>query len=458
MTQPYETYKDSGVEWIGQIPNHWESIRMKFIGALYSGLSGKKGGDFKKEKSEFNQKYIPFTNIANNAVIDPNRLDTVEILENEKQNDVKKNDLFFLMSSENYEDIGKTAVLQKELENTYLNSFCKGFRLFEKDDVDANFLNYLLAGDIYRKILSIEAKGFTRINLQMGKIQNLPVILPVDKKEQTQIAHYLDHKTSLIDNFIAQKEQLIDKLKAQRQAIINEAVTKGLNPDAPLKDSGIEWLGKIPEHWEATSIKNILSIPITDGPHTTPEFLDDGVPFISAESIRNHKIDFNNKRGYISEEDYELYSKKYIPEINDIYMVKSGATTGNIAIVDTEAKFTIWSPLAVFRANPEKLFYEYLFFVLQSKFFKYQVELNWSYGTQQNIGMGVLSNLKIVFPKDILEQKNIVKQIKVSTIKSDASIESINDSIKKLKEYRQSIISEAVTGKIDVRDWEKNKI
>jgi len=189
-------------------------------------------------------------------------------------------------------------------------------------------------------------------------------------------------------------------------------------------DSKIEWFGKIPQHWNVTAIKNILKIPITDGPHTTPKLLDKGIPFISAESIKNRRIDFDKKRGYISQEDYELFSKKYLPKINDIYMVKSGATTGNIAIVETNEPFTIWSPLAVFRADGIKILPEFLFQFLQSTNFNSSVEISWSYGTQQNIGMGVLSNLPIVYPS-LKEQTKITEYL--------------------LQEQRQAIINEAVT-------------
>src|SRR5574344_2713839 len=115
------------------------------------------------------------------------------------------------------------------------------------------------------------------------------------------------------------------------------------------KDSGIEWLGEIPEHWIRTKIKNKLSIPITDGPHETPEFFDEGVPFISAEAISSGIINFNKKRGCITEEQNIIYSRKYTPKQFDVYMIKSGATTGVCAIVETDIKFNIWSPLAVFR-------------------------------------------------------------------------------------------------------------
>ena len=127
-----------------------------------------------------------------------------------------------------------------------------------------------------------------------------------------------------------------------------------------MRDSGIPWIGEVPEGWKIPKTLYVLDMPITDGPHITPQLYDDGIPFISAEAISSGKIDFNHKRGFISEEFYKLCCLKYIPQKNDIYMVKSGATTGRVAIVDTDDVFTIWSPLAVFRAD-EKIDGKFLF-------------------------------------------------------------------------------------------------
>src|SRR5690606_12683792 len=126
--------------------------------------------------------YIPFTNIANNFIIDSRKLAFVKTLENEKQNIVKKNDLLFLMSSENFEDIGKTSLLNDDIDGLYLNSFCKGFRITD-ENFYPKFLNYLFSADINRKRLSIQARGFTRINLKIGKVNDLSMFAPQNKKE-----------------------------------------------------------------------------------------------------------------------------------------------------------------------------------------------------------------------------------------------------------------------------------
>jgi len=269
--------------------------------------------------------------------------------------------------------------------------------------------------------------------------------------EQQKIAQFLDQETSKIDKLITKKERLIKLLKEKRTALISHAVTKGLNPDVPMKDSGVEWLGEIPEHWEVMPIKFALDIPITDGPHETPELYDEGIPFISAESIKNDRIDFDKKRGFISLEEHKRFSRKYKPQYGDVYMVKSGATTGNVARVETEEEFNIWSPLAVLRPNKDVTTTNFLFYAMKSKPFFYSVELSWSFGTQQNIGMGVISNIRIVLPP-LPEQQKIAEFLDRETSKIDNLITKTRTSIDHLKEYRTALISAAVTGKIDVRE------
>ena len=216
-----------------------------------------------------------------------------------------------------------------------------------------------------------------------------------------------------------------------------------------MKPSGVEWLGEVPENWEVKAIKHIVSTPVTDGPHETPEILGEGVPFLSAESVKNLKLDFEKKRGFISEKEHRRFSKKYCPQYGDIFMVKSGATTGNIAIVETDEVFNIWSPLAAIRVKPKKINQHFVFYFMQSFCFKQAVELGWNYGTQQNIGMGVIENLAVTVP-ELFEQTAIVKFLDQETDRIDALILETERSIELLKEHRSALITAAVTGKIKV--------
>lgn len=211
-------------------------------------------------------------------------------------------------------------------------------------------------------------------------------------------------------------------------------------------------IGNVPDTWTVNKTLRCLDMPITDGPHETPSAVDeiDGIPFVSAEAVScgNGSIDFEHIWGFISKEYYKECCKKYIPRIDDIYMIKSGATTGKVAIVDTERIFTIWSPLAVFRANTFIIKPKYLFYFLQSPMYLSQVELGWNYGTQQNIGMRALEQLYISYPS-LTEQQQIVHFLDRKCTAIDTAIEKTKKSIEKLEEYNKAVITKAVTKGID---------
>lgn len=214
-------------------------------------------------------------------------------------------------------------------------------------------------------------------------------------------------------------------------------------PYAEYKESGVAWLGAVPGHWEVAAIKHLLATPITDGPHETPEFLDEGVPFVSAEAVSSGTINFAKIRGYISREDHERYAQKYLPQRNDIFMVKSGATTGVTAIVETDAEFNIWSPLAAIRCG-NRLLPKYVLYFLRSRNFLEGVTLNWSFGTQQNIGMQVIENLACAVPA-FAEQEAIAGFLDREVGKIDGLVAEQERLIALLKEKRQAVISHAVT-------------
>ena len=215
-----------------------------------------------------------------------------------------------------------------------------------------------------------------------------------------------------------------------------------------MKESGIDWIGQIPEEWEVRPIKNIVETPVTDGPHETPVLYETGIPFLSAEAVKDGILDFNYKRGYISLRDHERFKKKVSPKKDDIFIVKSGATTGNVGIVTTDEIFDIWSPLALIRSTKTLAIQKYIYFYLLSTLFKAQVEFNWSFGTQQNIGMGVIERIKVILPP-ISEQERIVEILDKKTAQLDKVKALLEEQIQKLKYYRASLIYETVTKGLD---------
>ena len=318
----YDNYKNSGVEWLGEIPEHWEVKKMKFIGNIYAGINGKKGDDFSKEYSDGIKSFIPFTNICNNIKIDDNQYQYVKISENENQNRVKKNDILFLMSSETLDDIAKNSIYLGENTELYLNSFCKGFRI-SKHNVNAEFVNYLFLSTTYRNYFSLVGRGFTRINLKQEFINDAYALLP-KLKEQTAIANFLDNKTTKIDQAIAIKQQQIALLQERRQILIHKAVTRGLNENVKLKDSGVEWIGEIPEHWEVKKLFGLCNFIRGNSTFSKDELLCNG-DYVALQYGKTYKVDEINDdySFYVNE---EFYKETQIVKYDDTILISTSET------------------------------------------------------------------------------------------------------------------------------------
>ena len=438
--------KDSGIEWIGEIPENWDTIRVKHLATEKDTLF--LDGDWINSDVIVDEgiRYLTSGNVGEGVYKEQgkgyiseetfNKLNCLTVYPGD------------LMISRLNEPVGRCCIVPEGEE--YYVVAVDNVILRPNHNFHKKYLLYCMNTTGYARAALMAASGTTMQRVSRTSLGNMAV--PVASyEEQFLIADYLDKKCAEIDAIIAAKEKTNELLKERRQSIIYEAVTKGLDPTVPMKDSGIEWIGEIPESWSVCKTLYGLSMPITDGPHETPELLDEGIPFVSAEAVSsgNGKIDFDHIRGYISKDYYQECCKKYTPAMNDIYMIKSGATTGKVALVDTDRIFTIWSPLAVFRCNEKKCFYKYLYYVLQSDSYQKQLENNWSFGTQQNIGMRTLEKLIICYP-NIDEQKCIATHLDQKCTEIDGLIAANNFTIKKLKEYRQSVIYEAVTGKVEI--------
>ena len=443
--QAYPEYKDSESKWLDQLPMGWQRAPLKHLVAI-------KITDGPHETPEFVDDGIPFLSAE---AVKNNKLDftkkrgfiTRELHEIYSKKCLPKIDDVFMIKSGN--TTGNIAIVETTEEFNIWSPLA--LIRTDKHKILPRFIFYVMQADFFRTSVELSWSQGTQPNIGMAVIENLHI--PVASLlEQRLIANFLDHETAKIDALIGQQQQLIQLLKEKRQAVISRAVTKGLNSNAPMKDSGVNWLGEVPEHWSVSRIKNIVSIPVTDGPHETPKFIDEGVPFVSAEAVSSGELDFNKIRGFISEEANSTYSKKYSPKKHDIYMVKSGATTGVTAIVETDDIFNIWSPLAVIRCGNNFEPYFVLNF-MRSEPFQEAIKLNWSFGTQQNIGMGVIENLHITCPPKS-EAEEIAKYLQNEDQKFKSVVSSAYDAIQLMQERRTALISAAVTGKIDVRSWQ----
>ena len=432
----YPGYKGSDVPWIAEIPSGWNVAPLLGVAReRYESNAGMKEGNL----LSLSYGRIVRKDMESNDGLLPESFETYQI--------VRPGDTVFRLTDlQNDQRSLRTALVS---ETGIITS---AYQCVEPTGIDSRYFSYLLRFyDLSKTFYSMG--GGLRQSMKYADVKRLPILVP-DELEQIAIAAFLDRETSKIDALIAEQEKLLALLAEKRQATISHAVTRGLEPDVPVKNSGIPWLGDVPAHWDVRALKTIVSIPITDGPHETPEFLDEGVPFVSAEAVGGGAINFERIRGHISFDDDARYSQKYKPQLHDIYMVKSGATTGVIAMVDGRTDFNIWSPLAAIRCDRLKADAFFVMHYLRSKNFQEAIALNWSFGTQQNIGMGVLGDLAVALPP-LEEQHQTAHRLHSQLGHFPVLQESAGRAIGLLKERRSALIAAAVTGKIDVRNVEE---
>jgi len=425
----YLAYKESGVEWIGNLPSHWGAVRIKHTDEVIMGQS--------PSSNDYNQEQIGLPFLQGNADF-TNLYPIPRIWCDTANKTSQKDDILLSVRA----PVGAINIADQDY------GIGRGLCAIRAKDSVSKLIFYCLSA-AHEELNSI-GTGSTYTAISADDVKNTYLPHP-PLPEQQAIADFLDRKTAQIDTLIKKKQRQIKLLQEQRTALINQAVTKGLDPTVPMKDAGIEWLGEIPIGWEVITLKYLVAVKITDGPHETPEFVDNGIPFVSAEAVQNGKVNFNSRRGNITREQHEEYSKKCLAQRDDIFLVKSGATTGKLAYVDTDLEFGIWSPLALIRAKRDLMLSKLLFLSLGSSYFQSQIQTSWSYGTQPNIGMKVIENLKVVIPP-VEEQRSLLNKLETALEKFNPLIEKAQKQIELLQEYRTALISAAVTGKIYVRE------
>jgi type I restriction enzyme S subunit len=441
----YDAYKDSGVEWIGEIPEHWDVKRLKYIGFLYAGLAGKKGDDFSRIEKKELSPFLPFTSISNSSVV-TNYFQYVYVSKFERQNEVKGKDILFLMSSETIEDIAKCSIYFGDKNPVYLNSFCKGYRV-TNSGISPIFLNYLYQSGYYRLYFSKVARGFTRINLKQEHLYNSLVIVPT-LNEQITIATFLDCKTTKIDQTVAIKEKQIRLLKERKQILIHNAVTKGLDPDVPMRDSGMEWIGKIPESWLVKRLKYILDERKERSKHgQEPLFMVSQTHGLVTRTGNHEK-----------EEAAQTKIGNKIVYENDLVFNKLKAHLGVFFKSSINFKGLVSPDYAVYKSKSLIHDLKYL-----EHLFRHPAYI----GIFIIRATGIVEGLIRLYTDDLFEiqipvpprneQERILSHIQIQSAKIDKAVAIQEQMIEKLKEYKATLINSAVTGKIKVPQTEEAK-
>ena len=422
--------KESGIDWIGQIPEEWEVAKVNHI---FEEHKQKNRGNKEKNLLSLSYGRIIRKSIDSSFGLLPESFDTYNI--------IQRGDIVLRLTDLQNDKRSLRVGLARE--NGIITSAYLTLRLKNLESNDSYMYYLLHTYDICKVFYNFG--GGVRQGGTWSDIYKMELLIP-PCNEQQKIADYLDKKIAQLDRAKRLLEKQIQKLKDYRASLIYEVVTKGLDKTVPMKDSGIDWIGQVPEGWGVKPIKHVVATPVTDGPHETPLLCETGIPFLSAEAVKNGVLDFNYKRGFISLQDHERFKKKISPKKDDIFIVKSGATTGNVGIVNTDEIFDIWSPLALIRCKKSLAVQKYIYYYLISNIFKAQVEFNWSFGTQQNIGMGIIENIKLILPP-LSEQTKISDLLDKKTYQIDQLIQIKNKQIENINKQRQTLIYDYVTGK-----------
>lgn len=409
----YDTYKPSGIEWLGEIPEHWEVKRLKNIAGVNEAVL--------PESTPFNYllKYIDISNVNDKGdIIDIQEFEFSEAPSRSRRK-VKDGDVI-ISTVRTY--LKAIAYLNKPEENLIVST---GFAVLtaRKNTIHPKFLSYQVSNDIFIQEVIANSEGVSYPAISSTKLADLKVFVP-PLPEQHTIASYLDEQTHKIDKLIANKKAQVGRLRELRQIEINNAVTKGINPNAPLKDSGIEWLGEIPGHWRVKRLKDIL-IDLKSGEGFSANDLEDEAAF--------EVFGGNGVLGYINKFNFDGRA---------IVIGRVGAKCGNINII--EGKKWI-SDNALFCYTHQH--YEFVYYLLEA--------MNLNQYSNQNaqplITGTIVRYLKFALPPKE-EQLQIANRLQQRTDTFDKLIKNTESQILKLQELRKIKIYEAVTGKLRIEN------
>ena len=417
--QQYEEYKDSGVEVLGSIPTQWNTSKL-----AYTFLKANAGEVIDKTYWG-NGKEVLYT--CNKTPL----LSDYTGFPEEKR--TKKNDLLLTRNG--------TPYVHKPIEGSIYSNVVQRITLSSK--FDRNYLTYCLGNSA----LSLKGYGVSIESFNFETWKLMQFAYP-SMKEQKQVVNFLDYETAQIDTLIEKQQTLIQLLKEKRQAVISHAVTKGLNPDAPMKDSSVEWLGSVPEHWEVSKLK--FESEIIDCRNKTPEYFENGEYFVvRTTNVRHQKLNFNGAL-YTDKKNFDIWTQRGVPPAGSIFFTRE-APTGEVCLVPENLKFCMGQRMMNFIAHDES-YTNYLFDYLISDCLDRYINSVSHGSTVSHLRVEQVQNIPVLVPPldEIAQIHNHIEKLKLSF--DDIELNA-KKAIQLMQERRTALISAAVTGKIDVRGW-----
>jgi type I restriction enzyme S subunit len=431
VLKPYPAYKDSAVECLGKVPAHWE---VRSLSSLTSAISNRRRPDLPllsvvREKGVIQRSWDGDDDNHNHI---PDDLSNYKV--------VRRGNLV----------INKMKAWQGSLGVASMDGIVSpAYFVFALRIFDSKYAEMLLRSKPYVALFARASDG-VRIgqwDLSIAGMRRIPVVVP-SPEEQSEIVGFIRHTEQRIRHYVRAKQKLIKLLEEQKQAIIHQAVTRGPGPKVLVKRTDNRWFPEVPEHWEALPMRRVILSTI-DGPHFSPTYLDQGVPFLSARNVKVDRWSIDDAK-FISEADYSEFCKRVQPVLGDILYTKGG-TTGIARAVDLEFKFQVWVHIAVLKVNRAKIIPEFLAMALNSPRCYEQSQLYTRGATNQDLGLSRMKDIVLPVPP-LNEQGRIVELVMAETLALARGIDIARKEIALLREYRTRLISDVVTGKLDVRE------
>lgn len=437
----------TNAEGIQKIPQEWQIKQVRYL--LKDGAEGIKIGPFgsalkledmvEEGFSVYGQENV----IKKDFTLGKRKISETKFHEMSVYRIFPKDILITMMGTS-----GKCEIVPKDVKDGIIDSHLLRVRVKENHIIPEFFKLLIDESPEIAYQIQVFGKGSIMHGLNSGIVKSLNLPLP-SIAEQKHILSFLDHETAKIDHLIEKQQQLIELLKEKRQAVISHAVTKGLNPNVKMKDSGVEWLGEVPEHWISSRLKYYTN-QIVDGAHFTPTYSESGVPFLRVTDIHNSKIDMDNIK-YIPEHEHLNLIQRCKPEKGNLLLSKNG-TIGIPKLVDWDWEFSIFVSLCLikFKKNLKAEFAEYFFksYEIQEQIFGLIKK-----STVINLHLDKIENFWFSIPP-LDEQIQIVKYLDNKINELNNLISKAESAIQLMQERRTALISSAVTGKIDVRNWQ----
>jgi type I restriction enzyme S subunit len=435
----FQSYRPSGVEWIGEIPELWRISKFKYVSKLYTGNSLNDEQKVLYESEDEN--HIPYVS-SKDIDLNSQTVNYDNGLRIPKDNNpfkISPKDSF-LLCVEGGSSGRKMVYLNRDV--CFVNKLCS-FKSIE----NTRFQYYFIQSSNFQDKFKLSLSGLIG-GVSISTLRDFELVLP-SIQEQQQIVQFLDEKTELIDKLISTKERKITLLKEQRTSLINQVVTKGLNPNVKMKDSGVEWIGEIPDNWNIIPLKILGSFQ--NGISKGSEYFGHGLPFMNYGDVYKFEITPKIVDGKVDSTDSERL--QYSVVRGDVFFTRTSESKDDIGVssvcLETISDCVFSGFVIRFRFFEKTHLPEYSRYHFQTYWKKVFIESKMNIVTRSSLSQQVLGQVPVLIPS-LEEQNQIVQFLDEKTKEIDDMVSLEQKKIDTLKEYRQSLISEVVTGKIKV--------